>query len=337
MRKASLIVPDNQKNNKIFDLGDRGINRDNCMYSFYYLKKEFEKNNINLSTQDINSIENSEIVIYIGMPKRLPKNSDIEKSYLLIFESEIVDPENWDIDKHQYFNKIFTWNDEFVDNVKYYKVNFSHEIPQEFRIEAKKKTKFCTLISGNKSNKHKKELYSERVRAIQWFEKNHPNEFDFYGMDWNVRLFRRPFGKLNNFTFLQKVFATKYKSYKGKVSSKLDTMSSYKFAICYENARDIPGYITEKIFDCFFAGTIPIYWGAPNICDFIPKNCFIDKTQYKSYVDLYSYMKNMSPGEHMNYLRSIEDYVNSDKINPFSAEYFAETITMNVLSEILNE
>ena len=48
------------------------------------------------------------------------------------------------------------------------------------------------------------------------------------------------------------------------------------FAICYENARDIPGYITEKIFDCFFAGCVPIYWGgAPNVTDHIPANTFI--------------------------------------------------------------
>jgi hypothetical protein len=42
------------------------------------------------------------------------------------------------------------------------------------------------------------------------------------------------------------------------VDSKKNTLEKYKFSICYENARDIPGYITEKIFDCFFAGCVPI-------------------------------------------------------------------------------
>jgi hypothetical protein len=29
------------------------------------------------------------------------------------------------------------------------------------------------------------ELYSKRVEAIKWFEKNHPEDFDFYGIGWD--------------------------------------------------------------------------------------------------------------------------------------------------------
>jgi hypothetical protein len=34
-----------------------------------------------------------------------------------------------------------------------------------------------------------------------------------------------------------------------------------------ENDR-APNYFTEKLIDCFALGTIPIYWGCPNIGDF---------------------------------------------------------------------
>jgi alpha(1,3/1,4) fucosyltransferase len=64
MKKASIVVSASYQNNKLFDLDDVLINRDNCMHPFYLLKKEFEKKSINLSTQDINGIEDSEIVIY---------------------------------------------------------------------------------------------------------------------------------------------------------------------------------------------------------------------------------------------------------------------------------
>ncbi len=49
--------------------------------------------------------------------------------YLLIFESEIIRPDNWNIESHKYFRKIFTWADKYVDNKKYFKLNFSSKIP----------------------------------------------------------------------------------------------------------------------------------------------------------------------------------------------------------------
>ena len=81
-------------------------------------------------------------------------------------------------EKHKYFNKIFTWHDELVDNKKYFKLNFSHLFPKSINKDLSKKQKLCTLIAGNKRVKHSLELYSKRVEAIRWFEKNHPEDFD---------------------------------------------------------------------------------------------------------------------------------------------------------------
>ncbi|MDD4850793.1 MAG: glycosyltransferase family 10 [Gemmiger sp.] len=50
----------------------------------------------------------------------------------------------------------------------------------------------------------------------------------------------------------------------GPVADKLAFQRQYKFSIAYENSRD-PGYCTEKIVDAFAAGTVPIYWGDPEI------------------------------------------------------------------------
>ena len=99
----------------------------------------------------------------------------------------------------------------------------------------------------------------------------------------------------------------------------------------YENARDIPGYITEKIFDCFFAGCVPVYLGAPNVADYIPSGTFIDKRNFKTYEELYSYIKNMPETEYAGYLDAIKNFVRSDKIYPFSAECSAETLFMEII------
>ncbi len=329
MKKACFYI-DFYLNNKAFDISDSLINRDNSAYPYYLLKNEFKKNYLDFSTKDINSISDSEIVIYLDMPKELPDNKDINKSYLIISESEVIIPNNWDYNKHKYFNKIFTWNDNIIDNKKYFKLNFSHLIPKSINKNLSKKEKLCALISGNKYVKHDYELYSKRIEAIRWFEKHKPQDFDLYGVSWEK-------GEVLGNDVLSKILKKikllnkKFPSFKGKVSSKKEIFEKYKFAICYENARDIPGYITEKIFDCFFAGCIPIYWGANNITEHIPENCFIDKRKFNDYQSLYEFMINMSDEQYLEYLENIEQFLNSEKIFPFSAEYFAETIIKEVL------
>ena len=119
MKKASFVVLPYYQNNKLFDLSNKIINRDNCMYPFFLLKQELKKSGYELATQDIHSIAESEVVIYNEIPTQLPDAKNVAKSYLLLFESELIRPDNWDEEKHKFFHKIFTWNDKFVDNKKY--------------------------------------------------------------------------------------------------------------------------------------------------------------------------------------------------------------------------
>ncbi len=54
---------------------------------------------------------------------------------------------------------------------------------------------------------------------------------------------------------------------------KLDTISNYKFSICFENSI-FPGYTTEKLLHAKIAGTIPIYFAHNSFdIDFNPKCC----------------------------------------------------------------
>jgi alpha(1,3/1,4) fucosyltransferase len=333
MNKISYVIPYHLANS-LFDIENEIVNRDNFAYSHFVLKNIFGQKNYNLSTYDINHIDDADIIIYNDMPKKLPESNEIYKSYLIIFESELIKPDNWDLDKHKYFNKIFTWNDQFVDNTKYFKINFSHLFPNQINKNLAKKKNLCTLIAGNKSVSHPQELYSKRIEAIHWFEQHQPTEFEFYGVGWSEFTLQN---KYANFVFkklkLSWLFKNSYPSYLGSVVSKKEVLERYKFAICYENAKDIPGYITEKIFDCFFAGCVPIYWGADNINQHIPQECFIDKREFNSYQALYDYIVSMPTQVYMGYLNAIEHFMKSSKADPYRAETFAQTIVDTILKD----
>jgi len=312
---------------------------DDLMYPFVYLGEHLVRKGHKISTIDMDNIEHFDAIVFVDFPTfengyfRRLINDKSKPLYLLIFESEVIKPDNWNIENHKYFKKIFTWNDDLADNKKYFKINFSSKIPTDLDFDVNEKNRLCTMIAGNKSANHPLELYTERIRAIRWFEENHPGDFDLYGIGWSKYLYKGLLSRLNRFDALRKIVKPRYPSYRGSIESKREVYEKYKFAICYENARDIPGYVTEKIFDCFFAGCVPIYWGAPNIADHIPANTFIDKRNFKTYEELYGYLMNMSDREYLDYLDAITTFVKSDEIYPFSVEYFAETILNEIAGE----
>ena len=72
------------------------------------------------------------------------------------------------------------------------------------------------------------------------------------------------------------------KTYRGVAQSKYEIQSNYTFTICYENMM-LLGWLNENIFDCFLVGTIPIYLGPPDVTDYVPAECFIDRRQFATY------------------------------------------------------
>jgi hypothetical protein len=47
-----------------------------------------------------------------------------------------------------------------------------------------------------------------------------------------------------------------------------DFISQYKFMICFENSS-VKNYLSEKLINAYKCGTIPIYWGCPNVEDYV--------------------------------------------------------------------
>jgi len=64
----------------------------------------------------------------------------------------------------------------------------------------------------------------------------------------------------------------KYGGY--EIEDKWDGLKDYRYAFTFENSEQ-KGYWTEKICDAILSGCMPIYWGCPNLKDFLPKNSFI--------------------------------------------------------------
>ncbi len=320
-KNVYLLVHPYHGNNTIFDLANKKINRDDCSYPFFALKEAFLAKGYTLKTADCyhNSSNLSDAHALIVLDTTYHQyliqavaSAPQAKKILLLFEPPLISKLNYESSLHYHFDTVFTLCDALLVDKKYKKLFYPqpsliHSNPIPFH-----KKKFCVTIAGNKYESGAEELYSARRETIQFFEKNHPKEFDLYGTGWHKK--QNP-------------------SYKGAVACKKDTLQEYKYCICYENSKHVTGYITEKIFDCFVAGTVPVYYGADNIKDYVPKYCFIDREQFESDKDLYDFLKSITEEEYEKYICAITKYLMSKEIELFSTDYFVETMITSILSD----
>ena len=152
-------------------------------------------------------------------------------------------------------------------------------------------------------------------------------KFDLFGRGWNndIEMPNRFYKKLKNYK--NSIFDCLES--KNENRTKKEIFNNYKFCLCFENSIS-RSYVTEKIFDCFKNNIIPIYLGAPNINEIVPKNCFIDYRKFKSDEDMIAFLNEMDTDKANNYLMSAHIFLKSNKSKLNSCEYFAKKIVLEI-------
>jgi hypothetical protein len=62
-------------------------------------------------------------------------------------------------------------------------------------------------------------------------------------------------------------------------SNKNEVMRRYLFHFAFENECS-DDYMTEKLWGALESGSLPVYYGAPNVLDYVPEHSIIDVNQY---------------------------------------------------------
>lgn len=164
-----------------------------------------------------------------------------------------------------------------------------------------------------------KEIYKDRIELIKYFSKY--KDFELFGVGWQNRIhgYSRAHHEAAKLAF------------KGGVGyeNKHTVMSQFKFNICFENCS-FPGYVTEKIFDSFLSGSIPVYFGAPDILDFVPDNTFIDYRKLASPEALDEYLKSISEQEAVKMIAEAKTFLESKDFD----KYYLKNFISNTLDKI---
>jgi alpha(1,3/1,4) fucosyltransferase len=171
-------------------------------------------------------------------------------------------------------------------------------------VPAFEEKKLCTMVVGAWN--------PERIAMLDFFAAKPLGVFDLYGQaPPQYREHPMNKGRIPGY-------------YSG--SEKLSVLKNYRFCVCFENTHTTPGYITEKIFDTFAGGCVPIYWGPENVEKYIPKECFIDYRDFNTNEELYQYITTMTKERYEEYLDNIARYLTSEAASLFSVEYFEQLL-----------
>lgn len=260
-------------------------------------------------------------------------------AYVILSECHWIHPPNGRLPLLQQYRLRFGWNDELCTRGLATKIQLGFPLGPHPADGFAGRPLLCCLIAANKALPawhRENDLYRERVRTIRWFEAHALGGFKLFGQGWNLSaklpgLTGRIVHRIERALPIER---RPFPSWCGTVARKHDVLAATRFCICYENVGGLPGYITEKIFDAFTAGCVPVYWGAPNVQDYIPAECFIDRRAFASHEELYAYLKGITEKRYREYQEAIRAFLESPRAYPFSAEAFAETVVTHIVADL---
>jgi len=330
------------------------FNGEDILAPYLHLRDWFEARGIPVHTAD--RLERREvgarvnIVVSFGLQRRykaLAKRADVILSAFFAFESPVVDPSMYRglPEAARHFKRMYSFSDsESLEPVIGARVPFEQFcLPYPFDdvcedLWRRGNRRFLVMINHNKVPALRwKELYTERPAAVEFFARY--GEIDLFGKGWDEvpyqmgrtwkpasvqrieRFFRNRWEQIHPTPVLEAA----RKVYKGPVPSKIETLAQYTYCLVYDNV-ELEGWITEKIFDCFVAGTIPIYWGAPDVERWIPADCFIDKRQFADYADLRQYLHGLTARQIDAFREAGRAFFRSQRFAPFSKRTFTERL-----------
>ena len=205
------------------------------------LKRLLYENGYHINTMDMGSMESADCILFHDNLATGSVNYEYleqctrrgKKVQFLLLECPVVEPHLWDVVLHEKFSRIITWNDDLIDNQKYFKIFYpssASNVDEAFIPFSDRK--LVTMVVGNKASSHPFELYSKRIEAIRGLEKICPDDFDLWGRGWNQ--------PVTEIEVSQPSLRPYYPSYRGEIDNKFAVLGRYKFCICYENMRERP-------------------------------------------------------------------------------------------------
>lgn len=330
------VYAEGHRANSLFAPQD-SVHRFNPTFTPRLLRQTFLEHGVEINTPDVNAARAIAFDLHL---EGSPLGARCRPRFLIALENPNINPRNASAGYCQQFDRVFAWDSRLFHLPQVSPILIPH--PMEFGAfaDGAQRPQFSCLINANKAFKEvlPSDLYLERLKTIRWYEKHAPGQFDLFGMGWEKSVpAYTAWGRLARLAsrFKTRVFGIPpFPSYRGAIRDKASVLRKTRFAYCYENSRDLSNYITEKIFDSLVNGCVPVYWGADNVLDYIPGNCFIDRRNFADTAEVHAYLTAITVPEYAQYQHHIANFLQSEVAKRFSSAHFAKQVVAEVLASI---
>lgn len=293
---------------KLFDLSNVALNRDDSLVPYARVRQAYRAAGRDLRTADylMNASAGVAVSDYYSLGvldnyKALLQRVDVRLKAFVIFEPPVVDPRLYKAlpELTAAFEHVYVHNTtgdgyslKGVDASRLRQLYWPQprdEVINQYWERTERLDRIVVINGNHIPRKVPNELYSKRIEAMAALTPL--GVIDLYGRGW-AKWWSRASMWLPYWKHRKALMSI----YKGTCDSKYEVLSRYKFSLCFENMA-MKGYVTEKIFDCLYAGSIPLYLGAPDIECLIPKDVYVDCRKFSSWQEMYGVLKNMLPDE----------------------------------------
>ncbi|HQS39488.1 MULTISPECIES: glycosyltransferase family 10 [unclassified Polaromonas] len=308
---------------RLFDISNATLNRDDSLVPYARVRQAFRAAGKDLRTADYlmkapkgEAVSNYYSLGVLDNYKALLERADVCLKAFIIFEPPVVDPRLYKAlpELTAAFETVYVHNTigdgyslKGVDLSKLRQLYWPQ--PRDEVIlqcwERSERLDRIVVINGNHiPRKVPHELYSKRIEAMAALAPL--GVVDLYGRGW-----AKWWSRASMWLPYWRNRKTLMSIYKGACDSKYEVLSQYKFSLCFENMA-MKGYVTEKIFDCLYSGTIPLYLGAPDIAALVPSNTYVDCRAFKSWSEAYDAMMKITPAEIMKMRNAGRNFIRSE-------------------------
>lgn len=301
----------------------------NFYLPYTMLRDRFALYGIEMHTADLVPPQQCAFELHINAQHRLSGRP----AYVYCYEDPLIRPVNGRRSHLLQYRKVFTSNEDLVDGDKFLKLDYPNDLGVVPVPGWAQRSLGCVLIAANKALRRQspRNLHQRRVDMARCFEQHAPQMFSLYGRGWNQPAVQpgawgRVVKRLREWKAKVHSAPPAFPSWRGQIEHKSEVLRNARFAIAFENVSGSPGYITEKIFDCFVHGCVPVYLGTPGAAASIPPDCYVDARAFSSDVDLVRFLQGVNEAAFAAYQAAIKAYLASPAAYRFTQACFTHTL-----------